>query len=217
MKIGHDMRYPRTKILVFCKTPEPGKVKTRLQGALTPAQCAQLHIALAQRTLQTATNSDLGETELWCTGDLTHPFFRECVRRYGVALRRQQGADLGERMADALQSALLSAASVIIIGTDCPGLDKTYLQQAAAFIGSDDPTARVIIGPATDGGYVLFGANSAVSGAFKNIAWGSDQVLQQTRDRLHNLNIPYSELETLWDVDRPEDLQRLPAWLNTFQ
>ncbi|HEX5056042.1 MAG TPA: TIGR04282 family arsenosugar biosynthesis glycosyltransferase [Gammaproteobacteria bacterium] len=216
MKIDRDMEYPRTKILVFCKAPEPGKVKTRLQGALSAAQCAHLHVALARWALQTASDSGLGETELWCAGDLGHPFFKECAQRYGVALRQQQGPDLGARMADALQSALLSAASAIIIGTDCPGLDKTYLQQAAAFIENGGPAARVIIGPATDGGYVLFGANSAVGEAFKNIAWGSDKVLQQTRDRLHNLNIPYRELETLWDVDRPEDLQRLPAWLNIF-
>jgi glycosyltransferase A (GT-A) superfamily protein (DUF2064 family) len=44
---------------------------------------------------------------------------------------------------------------------------------------------------------------------FTNIAWGSDQVLAATRERLNELNWRWHELPPLWDVDRPEDFARL--------
>lgn len=214
------MQYPAGKILVFCKAPEPGTVKTRLQGRLSPAQCAELHARLARHTLQTAADSEVAEVELWGAGDLTHPFFKECARRYGIELKRQQGPDLGASMAQALQSALSSSAFAIIIGTDCPALGSDYLRTAARLLADgtgDNQTAHVVLGPASDGGYVLFGADHPINEAFENIDWGSDKVLQQTRERLQNPKIRYRELETLWDVDRPEDLQRLAGWPEFFQ
>jgi rSAM/selenodomain-associated transferase 1 len=214
------MLYPQGKILVFCKAPEPGSVKTRLQSVLSPAQCAQLHARLAQHTLQTAVDSEVAEVELWCSGATEHAFFKKCAQHYGTELRQQQGSDLGARMAHALQTALGSCAFAIIIGTDCPALQAAHLRAAAGFLAaaSRDPRlTRVVIGPAADGGYVLFGADRAVTEAFENIDWGSDKVLQQTRACLHNPHTLYKELETLWDVDRPEDLKRLPAWLKPLQ
>lgn len=208
--------FPQGRILVFCKAPEPGKVKTRLQSALSPEQCAELHAQLARHTLQTAVDSGLAEIELWCAGDIEHPFFKECVRNYGLGLRRQQGADLGARMAHALQATLRSSAFGIIIGTDCPDLDKIHLQSAAEFLAAKNTapgTARVVVGPATDGGYVLFGADHAVNGAFENIDWGGSRVLQQTRARLQSMRVVCRELEPLADIDQPEDLTYLPAEL----
>jgi rSAM/selenodomain-associated transferase 1 len=212
------MLYPEGKILVFCKAPEPGSVKTRLQSVLSPAQCSQLHARLARHTLQTAVDSGVAEVELWCAGATGHAFFQECAQQYGIELRLQQGRDLGARMA--LQTALDSRTFAIIIGTDCPVLGADYLRAAAGFLAQQNArmqTARVVIGPAADGGYVLIGADRVLTGAFENIEWGGDRVLQQTRARLLNPHTLYKELATLWDVDRPEDLERLPAALMPLQ
>ena len=46
-------------------------------------------------------------------------------------------------------------------------------------------------------------------GLFTGIEWGSAQVLAQTRRRLRRLRWQWTELRTLWDVDRPEDVLRL--------
>jgi uncharacterized protein len=189
-------------------------VKTRLQGALSAQQCAELHAVLARQALQTAVDSAVAEVELWCAGDIEHPFFSDCARRYGVVLRRQEGANLGARMAHALQIALRSCGFAIIIGTDCPVLDAGYLRRAAALLAgekSGNRNPRVVIGPATDGGYVLFGANGPLDRAFENIEWGGSEVLRQTRERLQELRVTWKELESLPDIDRPGDLKHLPA------
>jgi glycosyltransferase A (GT-A) superfamily protein (DUF2064 family) len=66
-----------------------------------------------------------------------------------------------------------------------------------------------VLVPADDGGYVLLGLTRSDKRLFEGIAWGSDTVLADTRARLRALDWRWRELETLWDVDRPEDYQRL--------
>jgi hypothetical protein len=45
---------------------------------------------------------------------------------------------------------------------------------------------------------------------FDEIAWGSARVMEQTRRNLTKLGWTWTELPALWDVDRPEDIDRLP-------
>jgi uncharacterized protein len=41
--------------------------------------------------------------------------------------------------------------------------------------------------------------------------WSSPDVMDETRRRLRELGLTWQEPATLWDVDRPEDLERLRA------
>jgi glycosyltransferase A (GT-A) superfamily protein (DUF2064 family) len=41
------------------------------------------------------------------------------------------------------------------------------------------------------------------------VEWGTAAVMAQTRTRLQRSGQSWSELPTLWDVDRPEDYARL--------
>jgi glycosyltransferase A (GT-A) superfamily protein (DUF2064 family) len=96
--------------------------------------------------------------------------------------------------------------AVLLIGTDCPALTPQHLRAAAgALAGGDD----AVVLPAEDGGYVLVGVRAPHPGLFEGIAWGGEQVMAQTRVRLRALGLRWSEPVTLWDVDRPDDLDRL--------
>jgi len=66
-----------------------------------------------------------------------------------------------------------------------------------------------VLAPAEDGGYPLIGLRRVSPRLFDGIAWGSPQVLAQTRRRLKALRWRWRELRILWDVDRPEDVARL--------
>jgi glycosyltransferase A (GT-A) superfamily protein (DUF2064 family) len=48
-------------------------------------------------------------------------------------------------------------------------------------------------------------------GFFEGIAWSTEEVMAETRRRLNANGLKWRELETLWDVDRPADYQRLLA------
>jgi glycosyltransferase A (GT-A) superfamily protein (DUF2064 family) len=97
---------------------------------------------------------------------------------------------------------------VLLIGTDCPALDVAALRAAAAALEAGDDAVLV---PAEDGGYVLVGLARPVAALFDRIAWGSDRVMRESRERLRAAGLRWRELAPSWDVDRPEDLARLAA------
>ena len=70
---------------------------------------------------------------------------------------------------------------------------------------------KAVIGPAEDGGYVLLGLRQVDPLLFSGIDWSSSQVFGQTLARFEHLGWQVAELPVLWDVDRPQDLSRLPA------
>jgi hypothetical protein len=105
----------------------------------------------------------------------------------------------------ALARALRGAERAVLIGADCPALTPAYLREAIAALEGAD----VVLGPARDGGYVLVGARRVAPALFDGIAWGSSRVLDEQRACLRALGWRWSELATLWDVDRPEDLERV--------
>jgi rSAM/selenodomain-associated transferase 1 len=157
--------------------------------------------------LRAATNSRVGPVELWCAPDASDPFFRECQRQLGVSLYPQGEGDLGARMQRAFESALTRARRAILVGSDIPALSTQHLRDAErALVGGDD----VVIGPAEDGGYVLIGLSRCDPELFRGIPWGGSEALAETRRRIAALGWRLIELPALWDVDRPEDLERLP-------
>ncbi len=166
---------------------------------------ARLYRKLVQDTLDTALQAGLAPVELHVTPDATHPFIRSLAGSLPVAIRPQQGADLGERMHTALQHALGESEFALLIGTDCPVLTGEYLHQACRELQAG---TELVVGPAEDGGYVLIGARRPCSALFDSVPWGSAAVLQVTRDRAQSLHLRYAELAVLWDLDTPADLAR---------
>jgi len=195
------------RVMVFARAPTPGEAKTRLIPALGEAGAAALHRRLVMHSLRAATDAQLGPVELWCAPDAGDPFFRERERRFGVSLHSQGEGDLGVRMQGAFDAALARARRAILVGSDIPALSARYLRDADRALRRGDDA---VIGPAEDGGYALIGLSRCDPELFRGIPWGGAKVLAETRRRLAALSWRSSELPVLWDVDRPEDLGRLP-------
>ncbi len=186
---------PKNILQIFAKAPIPGTVKTRLIPTLGEKGATDLHTQLVTHCLQKF--SPLFTIQLWCTSE--HPFFHACYTKFGVSLHRQQGNDLGQRMAYALGS----ESSAVLIGSDCPSLNTQNIQDA--FIALQQ---GIVLAPAEDGGYVLIGMQTVIPELFTNMPWGTSQVLKVTRARLQNLELDWQELPIQWDIDRPEDVER---------
>jgi rSAM/selenodomain-associated transferase 1 len=199
-------KYPDAVLMIFCKAPIPGQVKTRLSPKLTPKQAAGLHIELSTKTLQRATQSNLCPVQLWCTPTTDHAFFTESAASYPLVLRQQQGADLGERMHHAFCSALADYSHALLMGCDCPSLTEQDLEQALTALSREKN--EVVLAPAEDGGYVLIGLNQPHPELFDNMPWGTAQMLHQTRIRIRHHKLRHHELSEQWDVDTPQDLNR---------
>jgi rSAM/selenodomain-associated transferase 1 len=183
-------------IIVFAKAPLPGTAKTRLIPALGEWGAARLHERLTRHAVRTALAAGCGRVEIH--GTRRHSFFH----RLGLPFHMQRGRDLGERM----HRALAHNPGAILIGTDCPELTVADLRRAARLLRGG---YEAVLAPAEDGGYALIALRRVAPEVFRNIAWGTSNVYQETVKRLSGYR--WRALRTVWDVDRPEDLPRLRA------
>lgn len=199
--------YADVEIVQFAKEPILGNVKTRMQPALSQKESLVLHKSLLQDCCNTIYQAQLCRQSLWVGSSPTHRFFTDLIASRDIKIEQQQGSDLGARMFNAAETVLVQKKAVIIVGSDCPFFTNTYLEQAICELASG---RDVVIGPASDGGYVLIGLSMIDALLFSKIEWGTDQVLSQTRERIQSLGITSSELPILDDIDRPEDLDKIP-------
>lgn len=190
-------------ISILAKAPIPGLAKTRLIPALGAHGAAMLQAALTARAVETAIAAQTGPVTLWAVPDAMHPSFRELAVASRIAIRRQPEGDLGARMLAACEAA---SGPVLVIGTDCPSLLPAHFHAAADALreGSD-----VAVIPAEDGGYVMIGTRAPQPALFEAMPWGTDSVMSETRKRIAESKLRCRELPALWDIDRPEDLERL--------
>lgn len=120
----------------------------------------------------------------------------------------QRGEDLGQRMAQALSGALAQGKNVILLGSDCPAVSTSLLQEALDSLQQHD----MVIGPAHDGGYYLIGLAQNVDigrcrSLFHRIPWSTPQVLSRTMERAEEQKLQVHTLPTLHDIDTADDLK----------
>ncbi len=192
-----------TLLLVFARAPRRGRVKTRLIPQLGEDAALAVHERLLDRTLVQAAAFP-GHARLML--DEPDEALSARAAELGMDVGLQRGGGLGERMNRALGDGLREAPRVLLVGSDCPVLDQTYLSLAVA--GLDD--ARVVLGASEDGGYVLIGGSEASvwrDGRFDGVRLGSGYALADTLVALNDV-APVRVLPPLWDVDLPEDVAR---------
>jgi rSAM/selenodomain-associated transferase 1 len=190
-------------IAILAKAPVPGLAKTRLIPALGADGAAALQEQLILRTVEIACAAATGPVTVWATPDASHAVFRNVAEKFAVGIVRQPDGDLGARMLAAVAAA---QAPALVIGTDCPALTSGHLVDAA--IALREGLDAVVI-PAEDGGYVLIGLRRPEPALFADMTWSTDTVMTETRARIARLGLAVRELPPLWDVDRPEDLERM--------
>ena len=188
---------------IFAKQPIPGRVKTRLTPPLSQQQACDFYRTSLQETV-TAMSGDF-DAVLFYDGD------RDWFTAHfpGIALVPQEGDDLGERMAAALQRLQRGCDACALIGSDSPDLPTTLVEKAFAAL-DDAPGGGVAVIPSSDGGYVLIGERGHHPQLFRDIPWSTSQVLPMTRDRAGELAIDFREIGEWQDVD---DLASLKSFL----
>jgi uncharacterized protein len=191
-----------TRVILFAKAPRPGLVKTRLAVSVGEAQATKVYRDLVEDQLRRippdwaveiryTPDDAAGEVGSWL-GRL----FRS---------RPQGPGELGERLARASGEAfLLGAERVMLIGGDCPGLDRaTFYEARSALVKAD-----VTLGPTADGGYYLIGMRRHQPRLFTGIPWSTRDVLSETLKRAAAERLAVALLPEKEDVDDWESLQR---------
>ena len=190
---------------VFARAPKLGRVKTRLGREIGAAAALHWYRILVHRTLMTA-SAVPAQVQVWCPPE-DDPFeLEQIVDGLGMSFYQQCAGNLGQRMEFALRAGLEFAPRVLLIGADCPVWTPGALAAAGQLLSENS----MVLVPADDGGYVGVGVSGSVPSVFEGVSWSSASVTSQTRRLMEQAGVDWLECPTLWDVDRPEDLER---WL----
>jgi uncharacterized protein len=188
------------QLILFARYPLPGTTKTRLVPTLGPDGAAQLAKHLTEYTLAQVQACGC-PFKVFGTGGSVE----DLTQWLGVACLAQTTGDLGARMTHAIAQIYDGGARrIVLIGSDCPGLTSTILNDAFEALSLHD----VVFGPAADGGYYLVGMRELQPQLFDQMQWSHDKVLEQTLARLDGLS--HYLLPILHDIDTPDDLKHLP-------
>ncbi len=192
---------------IICKTPIPGKSKTRMIPLLGPSGAAELAGCFLRDVAASIESvpAILGRrgyavyapegTEAAIRHYLPHEF--------GMLCRRD--ATLGVVLQGAMQHFLDAGHDcAILINADSPTLPPQLLIDAITALRT--PQSRVVLGPATDGGYYLIGLKHAVPELFDGIPWSTSGVFEATVARANSVGLPVTTLAPWYDVDDAETM-----------
>jgi len=189
--------------MIFIKNPEKGKVKTRLAKDVGDEKALKIYRQLLDLTRR-ATEKFEAEKWLWYSwyiekndnwdGDSYHK-------------KNQAEGNLGEKMKFAFEQAFQQGfKKVVIIGSDCPEIEASLINQAYQALDQQD----VVLGPANDGGYYLMGMRSYYN-FFEGINWSTEAVLDQTIEKIRQKNLSFALLKELTDLDNIQDLKKFDS------
>ncbi len=196
-------------VAIICKTPAPGKSKTRLCPPLCVDECAAISACFI---------TDLGRT----IAGLGHPAARPYAVYTpagsepkllgllpGFGLSLQGEGDLGARLQKGIDDLLAAGhAGAILINSDSPTLPPAVLNAAVeAVLGGD----RMVIAPAFDGGYTLIGLSRMHPRLFEDMPWSTERVFDLTMQRAREIQLDTVVLPMWYDIDDAESYALLEA------
>jgi len=175
----------------------------KLQRQMTEAAATQAELLGGSRQMRFEVRYDGGDPE--SVAQWLMPVAPSCE------YRPQGSGDLGQRMEQAMTQAFAEGSKrVVLFGCDCPAMSANIMGQAFAALHDHD----LVLGPAHDGGYYLLGLTAPQPLLFADMEWGDEAVLSRTLARAEAAAMRVFLLESLADVDRPEDLCHIHHYSN---
>jgi uncharacterized protein len=198
-----------THVIVFCKPPVFGKVKTRLATSIGDEKALRVYIALTEAVFQHI-------TEYPVSAYVSNAEGQQSVTEWlGCSVTPQRGESLGDRLINAIQDEFDAGYShVVVIGSDTIYLDDTHVRSAVEGLVK----APVSFGPTSDGGFYLIGVSNSLGSSmgqsprqilqqlFSTVKWSSESVMQTILNNASRMNIQIQLGKHLNDIDTIEDL-----------
>jgi rSAM/selenodomain-associated transferase 1 len=204
---------------VMAKSPRIGYSKTRLCPPLRPEQAARLSAAFLRDTTETvraaAASVPIAGYVAYApagTEEALTPYLAPdtpLILADGSVPAPAGVEGFGRCLLHAVQALFdRGHAAACVLSADTPTLPTAALITAATLllIGTE---RHAVIGACDDGGYYLLGMRQPHAGLFADIAWSTDTVAAQTRDRAAALGLDLVELPLWYDIDDAASLDRL--------
>jgi uncharacterized protein len=201
-------------VAIVCKTPGVGGGKSRLRPLLGAEAVAELSASFIRDIAETldALPPSVGGNRY----AIYSPAGSEAALRpllpQGWELSFRQAATIGEVL-HASTADFLGAGHdcALVVNADSPTLPGSVVVRAVEALRA--PGDRVVLGPASDGGYYLIGLKRAHPRLFEDIVWSTSTVLMRTRERAAEIGLPVTLLPMWYDVDDAETFAVLEAEL----
>lgn len=204
-------------VAVMAKAPQPGRVKTRLQGLLSADEAAGMGAAFLHDITSNLRAASATVELHWFVAYAPAGGERmfDGMLAPGTRLVLADGAGDMPDGVDGFGRALFGAVqglfargygAVGVLNADSPTLPTAFLCRAVERLMSGCPA---VFGPADDGGYYFLGLRAPDPRPFTRIDWSTGAVADQTRARLTEAGLQTTELPAWYDVDDPPALRRL--------
>lgn len=194
-------------LILMSRIPIPGKTKTRLMNVLSGEECARLHKCFLKDlfSLFDVIKEDV-HLFLSYTPDGTLHLLKDMMPDYIEAFP-QEGEDLGERMANAIDFVLSKGyEKVVLIGSDIPAIGPSDIYEAFSLLDNHD----ICLGPTHDGGYYLIGMKRMYRDIFtRDLKWGKKSVFESTMFIANDLGLSVGLAPKHMDIDTAEDVSAL--------
>jgi rSAM/selenodomain-associated transferase 1 len=207
---------------LFVKYPEPGRVKTRLAGAIGDTLAAELYVAFLDDLVARFRDIDARRVLAYTPNhDRSRDYF-ERLADGAFELWAQSDGSLGERIESFFDA--FGPEPVVVVGSDSPTLPRRDVEHALAALNDK---IDCVLGPATDGGVYLIGLNQRTlslidrrndlpvgeRSLFDRIEWSTSRVLQQMIVAAERGGASLDLLPLWYDIDTQPDTDFLRGHL----
>jgi uncharacterized protein len=207
---GQGHRAGVCALAVMAKAPRSGEVKTRLVPPLREDEAAILSASFLK---DIAANFLAAGESVAIAGHVAYSppgseaVFRDLVLPE-IQLLPPRRIGLGDSLFHAAEDLLAASyGSACLVNADSPTLPTSLLVEAVEALRK--PGDRVVLGPASDGGYYLIGLKQPHRRLFEDIAWSTERVFGQTVERAADIGLEVVTLDRWYDVDDAASLDWL--------
>ncbi len=190
-------------LAIFVKTPGLSAVKSRLAAEWGEHLAVDWYRQAANAVASVArvARDRHGVSAYWAVAEAELDAFDAWP---GLPVIAQAEGDLGTRMARVHAELVAQHGFGLLLGADSPQLTPELLGDAAQWLAA--PTPRLVLGPAHDGGFWLFGGNVAPPlPMWTEVAYSSSDTAQQLRRTMRDQG-EWLTFPTMTDVDHMSDL-----------
>lgn len=192
-------------LIIIAKEPQIGSTKTRLSPPLKLSEAAELFEALLDDTIDLATSIKGIHLAVAVTPPESVAYF-ERKTPAGTIFIPVTCVDIGDCLIQVFDGLFrLGYPKMLAFNSDGPSLPGEYLRRAIHLLDGND----VVFGPSEDGGYYLVGLKRLHGEIFREIAWSTSQVMEQSSVKAQKEDLRVALLPEWYDVDTPKDVKRL--------
>jgi rSAM/selenodomain-associated transferase 1 len=195
---------------VMVKAPRSGEVKTRLVPPLCAEEASLLSACFVKdivANLLVLSESMPVDCYAAYSPAGSEALFRDFLPQQ-IRMLPPRSIGLAQSLPDAIEDLIaVGYDGACLVNADSPTLPASLLAEAITRLRA--PGDRVVLGPATDGGYYLIGLKHPHRQLFHNIDWSTDRVYQQTAARATSIGLELVTLSAWYDVDDAASLNWL--------